>query len=168
MPFTPYHFGPSGFISLALRRWIDVPVFILANVIIDIEVLFTGHHSYCHTFLIGAAVGAAWGVAAYPFRSIFKWLMNMVCLPYKKSFWKMVISGILGMWLHVLVDGAYHYGVRMFWPNKVPLWRLINFKYMRFMRENTELICTIFLFATLIPYAFAVMSYIRENKLENQ
>ena len=39
MPFTPYHFGPSGFVGLLLRRWIDVPVFIAANVLIDIEVI---------------------------------------------------------------------------------------------------------------------------------
>ena len=39
MPFTPYHFGPSGFFGLALKKWIDLPVFLLANVIIDVEVL---------------------------------------------------------------------------------------------------------------------------------
>ena len=125
MPFTPYHFGPSGFISLALRKWIDVPVFILANVIVDIEVLFTGYHSYCHTLLIGAAVGAAWGIVAYPFRGIFKRLMNLIRLPYTTGFWKMLISGILGIWLHVLIDSSYHYDVKMFWPNKTPLWRMM-------------------------------------------
>ncbi|MHC4299546.1 MAG: hypothetical protein ACYS7Y_19890 [Planctomycetota bacterium] len=36
MPFTPYHFGPSGCVGLILRKWIDVPVFVLTNVIIDI------------------------------------------------------------------------------------------------------------------------------------
>ena len=168
MPFTPYHFGPSGFISLALRKWIDVPVFILANVIVDIEVLFTGHHSYCHTFLIGAAVGATWGVAAYPFRSIFKRLMNLIHVPYTTGFWKMLISGVLGVWLHVLIDGSFHYDVRIFWPNKTPPWRLINYNYWKWMHENAELICQYFLFAALIPYAFAVMSYVRENKLEDQ
>jgi len=39
MPFTPYHFGPSGFWGLAFRKWLDLPVFVLANVIVDIEVL---------------------------------------------------------------------------------------------------------------------------------
>ena len=39
MPFTPYHFGPSGFAGLLFRRWVNVPVFIAANVLIDIEVL---------------------------------------------------------------------------------------------------------------------------------
>ena len=79
MPFTPYHFGPSGFVGLVFRKWIDVPVFVLANVIVDIEVLVImlfnlgwPRHRYCHTLLIGAAVGALWGVAAYPLRNLFK------------------------------------------------------------------------------------------------
>ncbi len=39
MPFTPYHFGPSGFVGLVFGKWIDLPVFVLANVIVDVEVL---------------------------------------------------------------------------------------------------------------------------------
>jgi hypothetical protein len=39
MPFTPCHFGPSACIALPLNRWIDLPVFLLANVAIDIEPL---------------------------------------------------------------------------------------------------------------------------------
>ena len=68
MPFTPYHFGPSGFVGLVFRKWIDMPVFVLANVIVDVEVLAVGLfglgwpiHRYCHTLLIGAVVGALWG-----------------------------------------------------------------------------------------------------------
>ena len=39
MPFTPYHFGPSGFIGLLFRKWLDVPVIVATNVLIDIEVI---------------------------------------------------------------------------------------------------------------------------------
>ncbi len=31
MPVTPFHFGPSALIGLPLKRWIDIPVFVLAN-----------------------------------------------------------------------------------------------------------------------------------------
>lgn len=104
MPFTPYHFGPSGFIGLVFRKWIDVPVFVLSNVIVDVEVLVAAffrlgppYHRYCHTLLIGAAVGALWGVAAYRLRPLFEVIMDMARIPYKPGFWKMVISGILGV-----------------------------------------------------------------------
>ncbi len=173
MPFTPYHFGPSGFFGLVFRRWIDVPVFILANVIVDVEVLviMTFHlgwpvHRYCHTLLIGAVVGALWGVVAYPLRPMFKMIMGLIRIPYKSSLWKMVISGILGAWLHVLIDGAYHFDVRVFWPSKtVSLFHVIE-PYVK--REQIKTICLAFCVAAIIPYAVAVVSYARQNQVEKK
>ncbi len=134
MPVTPYHFGPSGFIGLVFRKWLDFPVFVLANVIVDFEVLVVilfnlgwPRHRYCHTFLIGAAVGVLWGVAAWPLRNLFKKLMKLFRIPYKTSLSKMLISGILGLWLHILIDGAYHFDVKILWPNiSISLWRMIH------------------------------------------
>ncbi len=165
MPFTPYHFGPSGFIGLALRKYIDIPVFVLANVIVDIEVLVIGLlglgwpvHRYCHTLLIGAMVGAVWGIAAYPLRHFFERIMRILRIPYQTSFWKMVISGVLGVWLHVVIDAIYHWDVRIFWPSKAkPLWRLIS-------QGQVKAICVAFFFAALILYAIAFISYVRQNK----
>ena len=39
MPFTPYHFGPHGCVGLVLKRYLDLPVFMLANVAVDLEPL---------------------------------------------------------------------------------------------------------------------------------
>ena len=39
MPFTPFHFGAHACIAIPLRKIIDIPVFILSNIIIDIEPL---------------------------------------------------------------------------------------------------------------------------------
>lgn len=171
MPFTPYHFGPSGFIGLVFRKWIDVPVFVLANVVVDVEVLvvmFFGlgspHHRYCHTLLIGAAVGALWGAAAYPLRPLFEGLMRALYIPYKPHFWKMVISGILGVWLHVLIDGGYHHDVKVFWPNKTEwLWVTVM---SHLSREQIRTICLVFFIAAVIPYAVAVVSYMKRNRLK--
>jgi hypothetical protein len=173
MPFTPYHFGPAGFIGLVFRKWIDVPVFVLANVIVDIEVLVVigfdlgwPIHRYSHTLLVGAAVGTLWGVAAYPLRPLFKKIMRILYIPYKPGFWKMVISGILGVWLHVLIDGAYHFDVKMFWPNKtISLWRMI---YRHIGKEQIEAVCVAFFVAAIIPYTIAVMSFIKSRKNKNQ
>jgi hypothetical protein len=173
MPFTPYHFGPSGFIGLVFRKWIDIPVFVLANVIVDVEVLVVMGlrlgwpiHRYCHTLLVGAAVGALWGVAAYPLRHLFKKIMQIFRIPYKPHFWKMLVSGILGVWLHVLIDGAYHFDVRMFWPNKtISLWRMAR---SHIGQEQVETICVAFFVAAIIPYAIAVASYIKQNKIKKK
>jgi len=111
MPYTPYHLGPSGFIGLTFRKWLDVPVFVLANVIVDLEVLIITQlgftypiHRFTHTLLIGSAAGIIWAMAAWPFRNIFKRLMQILRIPYQTSFWKMLVSGVLGVWLHVVID----------------------------------------------------------------
>jgi hypothetical protein len=60
---------------------------------VDIEVLLVNlmglsrlHHRYSHTFLIGTAIGAVWGLVAYAGLPIFRWLMKKI---------KMIVSGIL-------------------------------------------------------------------------
>jgi len=172
MPFTPYHFGPSGFIGLVFRKWLDFPVFVLANVIVDFEVLVVmlfnlgwPRHRYCHTFLIGAAVGALWGLAAWPLRNLFKKIMQLLRIPYKTSLPKMVISGILGLWLHILIDGAYHFDVKILWPNEtISLWKMIH---RHLGKEKIETICLIFFPAAFVAYIFAVRSFSKNSRLQN-
>jgi hypothetical protein len=164
MPFTLYHFGPSGFLGLTFRKWLDVPVFVLANVVVDLEVLprLLGLgwpvHGYFHTLLIGAAVGAVWGIAAYPLRHFFEKMMRILLIPYRTGFWKMVVSGILGVWLHVVIDAIYHPDVRIFWPDKTePLWRLLS-------QEQVKIMCIGFLVAAAVIYAFTAASYLKKKK----
>ena len=134
MPVTPYHFGPSGLIGYIFRKWIDLPVFVLANVVIDVEVLLVNlmglnrpYHRLCHTFLIGAVIGAMWGFVAYLCLPLSAWLMKIVKIPYQTNALKMIISGILGVWLHVLIDGIYHSDIKPFWPiQKNCLFQLLN------------------------------------------
>jgi membrane-bound metal-dependent hydrolase YbcI (DUF457 family) len=123
MPITPYHFGPSGLIGLVFKRRIDLPVFLLANVVVDLEVLVIslsglGHptHRYCHTLLGGAIVGALWGLGAYPLRGLWRAIMSALSLPYDTTVGKMVLSGVLGVWAHVLIDSLQHDDMRIFWP----------------------------------------------------
>lgn len=157
MPFTPYHFGPSGFFALVFRKYLDIPVFMLANLIIDIEVLVFRHHFYTHTLLLGAATGIVWGVAAYPLRHLFKKIMQTFLLPYQTNLWKMIISGIFGIWLHVIIDGFCHWDVKVLWPsNSRPLYRLIS-------EGHIKIICLCFFVPAIILYVFAAMSYIKRN-----
>jgi membrane-bound metal-dependent hydrolase YbcI (DUF457 family) len=171
MPFTPYHFGPSGFIGLALRKWIDVPVFILANVVVDVEVLAVmffrlgpPYHRYGHTLLIGGIVGAIWGAAAYRLRPLFEEIMGALHIPYRPRFRTMVISGVLGVWLHVLIDGAYHHDVKVFWPSKTQwLWATAM---SHVSKGQIRMICLGFFVAAFIPYALAVVSYGKRSRLK--
>lgn len=162
MPFTPYHFGPSGLLGLVFRKWLDLPVFVLANIVIDIEVLVIlilrlGYpvHRYCHTFLIGAGVGILWGLFAYQMRHFFARLMKIFRLPYQASLRKMLISGVLGVWLHVLIDGIYHFDIHIFWPSRsVWLWRTMH---RRIGEEQVKTACIILFIAALIVYVITVL-----------
>lgn len=169
MPFTPYHFGPSGFLGLVFRKWIDLPVFVLANVIVDLEVLTINlfglgwpYHRYCHTLLIGTALGFLWAIAAYRLRNVFAKLMQLLRMPYQTSLAKMIISAILGVWLHVLIDGVYHYDVRAFWPDKrISLWRTMR-RYID--QDHVKLICVAFFVAAVILYVFTVKGSSKKTK----
>jgi membrane-bound metal-dependent hydrolase YbcI (DUF457 family) len=161
MPYTPYHFGPSGFVGLLFRKWLDIPVFLLVNVIVDTEVLYWDrwpYHRYFHTLLIGTAVGLLWGVAAYPFRNLFKKIMRFFRLTYQTSFLKMLISGVLGAWLHILIDAVYHWDVRLFWPsNAKPLFALMS-------QRQVEAVCLACFVPAFIVYAIAVLSSIQKDR----
>jgi membrane-bound metal-dependent hydrolase YbcI (DUF457 family) len=168
MPFTPYHFGPSGFIGLILRKWLDIPVFVLANVIVDLEVLVItcfglGYpiHRYFHTLLIGAAAGILWATVAYPLRNLLKMIMQTLCIPYQTSFLKMLVSGVLGVWLHVVIDAIYHRDVCLFWPNRElrPLYKLVT-------GPQIEMICAILFIWALILYILTVIQSLKKNRVK--
>ena len=180
MPFTPYHFGPSGFIGLALRKVIDLPVFLLANVIIDLEVLhnimfaherYPHRHWHFHSLLGGVVVGALLGTAAYwikPVRRFFAWAMRLVRIRYKPKLWKMILAGILGIWLHAAVDAIYHYDVQLFWPSKArnlahPLWRLFS-KNINENYQQVEFWCLMCFVGAVILYILAVRSFRKAKK----
>ncbi|MBU1261090.1 MAG: hypothetical protein KJ757_05925 [Planctomycetes bacterium] len=157
MPVTPYHFGPSGLIGYIFRKWIDLPVFVLANVVVDVEVLLNPfmnlgrpYHRLCHTFLIGAVIGAVWGLVAWLGLPVLNWFMKIIRIPYQTNAFKMIISGILGVWFHVLIDGIYHYDVKPFWPmQKNPLWRLLS-------KSQVEWICIACLAIFILLYIFSL------------
>jgi len=165
MPYTPYHFGPSGFVGLVFKKYIDIPVFVLANVVVDVEVLIIGLlglgwpvHRYAHTLLIGAVVGAVWALVAYPMRRLFKKIMTILRLPYQTSLRKMLISGILGAWFHVLIDSVYHYDVRLFWPSRVkPLYELLT-------KQQVKTLCIGFFVLAFIEYFLIVKSRMKQKQ----
>lgn len=128
MPFTPYHFGISALPGLGSRGRLNILVLIAANVLIDIEVLADGVFApgwpvhqlwHFHTLLIGGLAGAVLGAVIYtvkPFRSACQKFNSLLGLTYSPTLISMILSGLLGAWLHVFIDGLYHYDVQILWP----------------------------------------------------
>jgi membrane-bound metal-dependent hydrolase YbcI (DUF457 family) len=80
--------------------------------------------------------------------------MKISHIPYQTSFYKMLISGVLGVWLHVLIDGIYHWDARVFWPtHKWSLYKLLT-------QQQIETACLGFFVAAIIVYVvMLVLSY---------
>jgi len=123
MPFTLFHFGPRACVSLPLYRHLDVPIFIGANVAVDVEPLLAMTfnldyplHGYCHTVLIGWLVGLLFATAAYSLRHLIGGVMSALHLPYVPTYGKMALSGIAGVWLHILCDAPLYYDIKPFYP----------------------------------------------------
>jgi membrane-bound metal-dependent hydrolase YbcI (DUF457 family) len=170
MPFTPYHFGPSALIGLPLKRWIDIPVFVLANVMIDFEpltvMIFHPNyplHGYFHTFLIGGISGLLWGLAAYPFRPVWRFFMNLFGLSYQPTLSKMMISGMLGIWLHVFIDSLLYQEVKPFFP-------ITGNPFCAIVRESRVFgVCEMSLMAAAVIFCWlAVCSFLKSNAKVNQ
>ena len=165
MSITPYHFGPAGLIGYIFRKWIDLPVFALANIVIDVEVLLVKYmhlgrpyHRLAHTFLIGAAVGAIWGLVAYEGEPVLNWIMKKIRIPYQTNAKKMIISGILGIWLHVLLDGIYHYDVTPFWPLRK------NYLFGLLSHNQVEWICIICMGIFILLYVLSLKRQSADKK----
>lgn len=79
-------------------------------------------------------------------------------LPYKSGVIKMILSGILGCWLHIIVDAIYHRDVSMFWPSRVkPLYGLLD-------KPAIEYICMGSFFLALVIYAVIAIKSIKDKK----
>lgn len=105
------------------RRIIDLPVFLLANVVVDFEPLLVmvfrfdyPLHGYAHTFLFGGMLGILWGLAAFGLRGIIGRGMAAVKLQYEAGLIKGILSGVLGVWFHVLLDSPLYSDIRPFYP----------------------------------------------------
>jgi membrane-bound metal-dependent hydrolase YbcI (DUF457 family) len=136
----------------------------LANVVIDFEpgvVLLFGliypAHGYCHTFLLGTLIGLVWGLLAYPARNPLGWLMKLFGLPYWTSLGKMVLSGVLGVWFHVLLDSFCWGDIRPFWPiGANPLYNLTGMNTVR-------LLCVVAYIPAVVLYIGVVIAHRRKR-----
>jgi len=159
MPITPLHLGPGLAAGFPFKRWLDLPVLLLANLVVDVEVpiaasLKTGPLPvrYGHTLLVAAAAGLLTGLFSYPIRGLFRRIMHRIRLPYDTGLRRMLLSGVLGAWLHVLFDGFYRTNVVLFWPSRFPN------PLCRFDKTDVETACWILFLIGGAAFAFFALS----------
>lgn len=124
MPFTPFHFGPSAVVGMPLRRYLDLPALLLANIAMDIEpllvILFNLDyplHGIAHSFVGATGVGLVLGlVLSFCKRPVTTVMERWLRLSYTTSTPQLVVSSIVGCWLHVVLDGFIYPVMRPLYP----------------------------------------------------
>ena len=125
MPFTPFHLGPALGLGLPLRRYLHVPTFLVASVIVDVEpllVLILGLryplHGYLHTFLFASLTGLAFGYVMFSLDGFLNPVYRALRLVAdgsqdRKAF---LVTGVLGTAFHVLLDSPLYGDIRPLFP----------------------------------------------------
>jgi hypothetical protein len=125
MPFTPFHLGPGLGLGLPLRKYLHVPTFLLANVIVDVEpflVLFLGLryplHGYLHIFLLAIPLGIVLGYVMFLLEKFLQPLYKILLLETTNSLnlKSFVVAGFLGTGLHVMLDTPLYSDIAPFYP----------------------------------------------------
>jgi hypothetical protein len=154
MPFTPYHFGPAGFVGMFFLRWINLPAFILINVIIDVEPLVVilnnirkyPEHGFFHSFA-GATVAALLFSLVYnAVKKPINCFMAMIGLKQNISLTSVVFGCILGAWAHVFFDSFLYRDIMPFFPS------YINPMYGKITPSDMRMWCVVAAGAAVVAY----------------
>jgi len=123
MPLTPFHLGPALILGLIFLRYVNLPTFLVANVIVDIEPMFImlfnlcySHHQFLHTFLGGTIVALILTWIMNDIRGRLSPLLMFFKIEQKPTFWSILIASIFGTYTHILLDSRMHEDVRPFYP----------------------------------------------------
>ena len=123
MPFTPFHLGPGLLFGLLLLSYVDLPTFLVASVVVDIEpflVLTLGLdypvHGFLHSFLGGTLLAFIIAAAMSKLRSILSPLMSFLKLEKKLSFKSILSASLFSVYLHILLDSPLYSDIRPFYP----------------------------------------------------
>ncbi|MBY8979652.1 MAG: hypothetical protein KGD72_04630 [Candidatus Lokiarchaeota archaeon] len=162
MPFTPFHFGPGFLISLTFLSFIDIPTFLIASVIIDLEpfLVLVFHlncplHGFFHSFLGGFLVAALFAVIMSKIRKNFTRLIIFFKIEQSFSFKKILFSSICAIFLHILLDSPIYLDIRPFFP----------FEFNPFYRNTvmpgliSYLICVWCFIGAILVYLFRLFQH---------
>ena len=172
MPFTPFHLGPGLFIGLTFLSFIDIPSFLIASVIIDIEpflvLIFDLNyplHGFFHSFLGGFIVAALLTIVMSKIRMYFTPLITFFKIEQSISLKKILFSSICAIFLHILLDAPSYSDIRPFFP----------FEFNPFYRSSVMsglieyIVCAWCFIGAIIVYIFRLFQHrikVRKNTMD--
>ena len=123
MPLTPFHLGPALLLGLIFLQYVDLPTFLVANVIVDIEPMFIllfnldlTHHQFLHTFLGGTFVALILTMIMSKIRRKISPILTFFKIEQKPTFKRILIASVFGTYTHIFLDSRVHRDIRPFYP----------------------------------------------------
>ena len=123
MPFTPFHLGPAVLIGFILLRYLDLPTFIVASVLVDLEplaVLVFGLpgplHGFFHSFLGASVAAVLLAVIMSRVRGFLEPVNVFLRLDGDRRPRRFLVAALLGTYSHVLLDAPLYGEMRPFYP----------------------------------------------------
>lgn len=164
MPLTPFHWGPSSWIGLALFKIFDFSTLLVASVIVDIEpfciLLFNLNyplHGFWHSFLGGSILAILIAVILYLLRAKIKKIMAIFKLAQDSSFKKILWTSFFGVYFHILLDSFIHRDVKLFYPLET------NPFFGLFSPQQIYLFCGLSFFLGILFYLFRLLLIKRQK-----
>lgn len=167
MPFTPYHLGPALLVALALYPLIDIPAFLLATIVLDLEpfvAILTGNklplHGRFHSLTLGTIVGLLVSVTVILYRRYGKPLNIKTRLDHEYTIKQTILTSIAGVWLHTLLDSFLYADLNLFYPLKwSPLLGLLQ-------KESIQQGCIVSFILSVMVYLLRVTTiWLKEKRL---
>jgi len=123
MPFTPLHMGPGMLVKAAMPRHFSIIVFGLAQIAIDLEVLWHMArqeyplHAFWHTYLGATVLSVILTLGGKPLSQWIKRLWNSIAARCRDAdlavsthtSWLASFTGAsIGSYSHILLDSIFH------------------------------------------------------------
>ncbi len=123
MPLTPFHLGPALLFGLILFRYVNLPSFLAANVIVDLEPFFVlvlgldyPLHGFFHSFLGGSLVALVLFFVMVKVNPRIQEVMGYFGLRQDGSVRSIGIACFFGVYFHILLDCFLYTDIMPFYP----------------------------------------------------
>jgi len=169
MPFTPYHLGPALLIALILYPLVDIPTFLIANIVLDLEpltIILTNSeldlHGRFHSLTLGTVIGFILALLVITFRKYGKKIKIETKLDHSSTIQKTIISSVSGIWIHVLLDSFIYTDLNLLYPLEFnPFQGLIQL-------STIQKFCLISFPLSIMAYLTRITAIWLKEKKENQ
>jgi membrane-bound metal-dependent hydrolase YbcI (DUF457 family) len=123
MPLTPYHVGPALLVALLLYPLLDIPTFLVANVILDLEPLAVvlgladwSLHGVFHSLTVGSVVAVVLAGVMFLLRKYIPQVKVGKTEQKEYTIREYVVTSVAGVWLHILMDAFLYNDLNLFYP----------------------------------------------------